>query len=326
MTNFVWTEELTVYALSTLEHGTWAIINPHDMLNTIEKIQLNGGNVTSEEIDQIREDYQVKHEDFRLCLEHLGLITKFDGNCQITDEANRPGFYSGKELAEIIADLGPTSSQAINALGHNFILNAKESLPFCCLLLKPGVPKYYLRGELLNHYLFNQKLNSFKFDNLIDNLVRLGVVKKTEFGLTIGYAPPALTFFQIAKAYLFLASNVIGQKVNAGDLQYEIDCLLPSRDEDYTVLGFDQFPVEGWGKHQAWMPSESFIQLLKIGLIDPLCIARVLNVISKDETNPSKELAKLSLIQLKNKIIDDVRKFRSEPVNLSEILCEFDSQ
>ena len=140
----------------------------------------------------------------------------------------------------------------------------------------------------------------------------------------VDHAPPVLSFYQITSSYLFLASNNVGRKVNSDDLQREVHSLLPNREEDYTVLGFDQFPIEGWGKHQAWMTPESFTRMLQIGLIDPLCIARILKNIVQDKTNPSNELAKLSLRQLKNKIINDVHNFRGDPINLPEVLQEFE--
>jgi len=325
MTDFVWTEVLTEYALRNLEHSTWAVINPQDILRSIKCIQQGGGDVTHEEFDQIRKDLRVESNDFRNSLLQLELLTESsDGSWYLTEETSRPGFYSGKQLAEIIEDVGVNNPRISNILGHNFTLHARESLPFCCNLMEPGIPKDSLKTVLVDHYVFNQKLNSFKFDILLDNLIKFEVVEETEFGYVVKHAPPALTFYHIAYAYFFLARNKVGGKVDASDLHREVHGLLPDREEDCTVLGFDQFPIEGWGKHQAWMTSESFTRLLYAGLIDPLCIAHVLKTIVQDEENPSQDLAQSTLRQLKKKILDDVKKFKGEPVNLPEVLQEFE--
>jgi hypothetical protein len=324
MSDFVWTEELTGIALKNLEHSTWGVINPNDMLRAIEYIHRLGGGASSNEINELRESLGIKGNDFRQNLKHLGLVAvRADKAWEITIEPSQMGFYSGKNLAEIVAGLGIDSPQALSILGHNFILHARESLPFCCRLMDPGVPESYLREELVDHYIFNQKLNSFKFPNLIKNLTRFQVIKETEFGLLVKEAPPALTFYQITSAYLFLASYAVGRKVKSVDLQREVHNLLPRRREDYTVLGFERFPIEGWGKHQAWMSPESFKRLLEVGVVDPLCVARVLQQVTKDKLNPSCNLAEVALGQLLHKIKDDVKPYDGVPVDLSEVLDEF---
>jgi len=325
MSDFVWTKELTAYALSNLEHATWAVINPHDILRTIERIQQGGGKATSDEFNQIRNDLGVDRNDFRYSLLRLELLTESsDGSWYLTDEPSRLGFYSGKELAAIIEDCGIGNPRNLNILGHNFTLHARESLRFCCCLREPGVPKNYLRTELVNHYVFNQKLNPAKFDFLLKNLIRFDVIKEIELGYVVKYAPPVLTFYCIAKAYFFLALNKVGGKVNAADLQRDVHSLIPNREEDCTVLGFEQFPIEGWGRYQAWMTPKSFEQLLHIGLIDPLCIARILQTIVRDKKNPSQDLAHSTLGQLKKKILEDVGKFGEDPINLREVLQEYE--
>jgi len=331
MSDFVWTEEFTVDALSNLEHGTWAIFNPQDIFRAIEQIQQGGGKATKLEFDQIRMDLGVDFYDFRDILVNLELLTKSDGSWHLTDKPSRPGFYSGKELAASIEDCGIDNSWNLNILGHNFTLNARESLRFCYYLMDPGVSKDYLRTELENHYVFNQKLNPFKFENLLRILKKLEVIEETEHGfIVIKYAPPTLTFYNIVSEYFNLVSNKVGSKVDASDLQREVHSLIPNRSEDYTVLGFKKFPIEGWGRYQVWMTSESFERFLSVGLIDPLHIARILKTIVKDRGNPSQDLAQSTLKRLGMKISDDVKSFRgkdgeeSPPINLPEVLREYE--
>ena len=332
MSDFVWTEDLAKYALNNLEHGTWAYVNPQDILRAIKQIQKVGGYATSDEFDQIREDLGVTHNDFRDISRHMELLAdkSSDGYWHLTDwdsteEPSRPGFYSGKELAKINEDGGELENpHDLNILGHNFILNARESLPFCCKLMRPSVPLDYLRTILVDHYVFNQKLNPFKFENLLRILKSLEVIEETEHGFVVKHAPPALTFYHIASEYFFLALNNVDEKVNANDLLREVHNLIPNREEDYTVLGFEKFPIEGWGEHSAWMTPESFEQFLHIGLIDPSCIARILQTIVRDKKNPSQDLAHSTLRQLKKKILDDVMGFRGDPINLPEVLREYE--
>ena len=150
------------------------------------------------------------------------------------------------------------------------------------------------------------------------------MIEESKHGLVVKHAPPALTFYTIIDAYFFLVSNKVGSGVNADDLQREVHNRIPYREEDYAVLGFDQFPVEGWGKRQAWMTSEAFKHILHIGLIDPLCIARILQNIVQDNNNSSQDLARSTLRQLQMKILDDVKKFKGEPINMSEVLQEYE--
>jgi len=91
-------------------------------------------------------------------------------------------------------------------------------------------------------------------------------------------------------------------------------------------LGFEQFPIEGWGKHQAWMTPESFTRMLHVGLIEPLCIARVLRRIVEDKTNPSNHIGKSALMQLRKKIIREMKdpKIQGDPINLQQVLQEYE--
>lgn len=325
MSDFIWTKELTEFAKKSLEHSSWAYINPSDILRTVDRMHQSGGKVSRSEIDQIREDLRLKTEDFWQSAKYLELITiGSDESMQLTDAPSRPGFYCGRELSRIIEDESITSSQALSMLGHNFIMHARESLPFCCSLMDPGSPKDYLKQAFENHYVFNQKLNEFKFQNLIKNLISFNIIKECEYGLVIEHAPSALTFYKITSEYLFLALNAVGRQVDASDLRREVNNLLPNREEDYTVLGFERFPLEGWEKHRTWLTPESFAQMLRVGLVEPKSVARILKFIARDTQNETRHLAQKTLRELKNYILEDAEKFKGEPINFAEILQEYD--
>ena len=62
MTDFQWTEEYTADAARAIEHSTWAVINPQDMLRAILKIHEKGGEATTHDLDAIREDLEKLEE------------------------------------------------------------------------------------------------------------------------------------------------------------------------------------------------------------------------------------------------------------------------
>lgn len=325
MTDLVWTEQFTEFALSAVAHSTWAYFNPPDILRAVDQINSMGGRISGKEFNNLLDRLGATLGDLRTMMEHLGFIKKIpiQETYELTQEQNRPGFYSGKELGDVLKDTGIEGAPALDIVGHNFILHAREALPFACLLIPPGIPEEYLKQEIVNRYVFNQKLNSFKYDNLRRILDQSEIIKDSDSALIVHHAPPALTFYRIVSSYLFLASYKVGEKVHAGDLYREVDSLMPNRTEDYAVLGFKQFPIEGWGKHQAWMTLEAFAQVLHVGLVDPICIARVLEVVWHDKGNHSRDLARSAAKMLKEAILRDVKQFRGNPVNLAEILLEF---
>ena len=219
----------------------------------------------------------------------------------------------------MIRDLTIASAPAKHILGHNFILHAREALTFCSKLMPPGLSEEYLKEELLDHYVFNQKLNPFKFDSLIKNLKGFGVIKGGDRGLVIDHAPPVLCFYQMASSYLYLSDAKVGQKVDAKGLLREVENIIPQRDETCSALGFDRFPIEGWGKHQAWITPESFSRMLEIGLIEPERVFKILQGISSDNTNSSCEFAKSAAERLNIALWNQVKKFKSEPIGIDEI-------
>jgi hypothetical protein len=324
MSDFLWTEELTEYALRNLEHATWAYINPGDMLRAVEYFQRNGGAISKEDSDALGVTLGTKNKDFRDSLKHLRLIRedKEKDNFELTiehDSEDRPGFYTGQRLGEVIKDNGIASVQAKHILGHNFVLHAREALSFCSKLMPPGLPKDYLKEELLDHYIFNQKLNPFKFSNLLENLEGFGIIKECDFGIVIDYAPPALTFFQMASSYFYLSDSKVCHKVDAKSLLREVENIIPQRDENYSALGFDRFPIENWGKHQAWMTPESFSKMLEIGLVEPERVFRILQRISSDNNNPSSESAYSATERLNIALWNQAKKFKGEPIGIDEI-------
>jgi hypothetical protein len=320
-----WNDELTVYAMRAIEHSTWAVINPQDMLRAILKIHEMGGEATTNDLQAIREELGVDNDDFRQNAKHLELIELTEsGAWRLSSEPKRPGFYSGKQLADVTSDLGIGSSRPLHIIGHNFLLHAPESLSFCEHLLAPGRPKSFLKSELLNHYVFNQNINAFKFDGLITNLKQFGVIDDCKHGFKVVHSPPALTFFKIASAYFFLTSDNVGSRVASSDLMFEVDSVIPQRDEDYSVLGFRKFPVEGWGKHQSWMQNDAFTNFLALRLIEPVRIARILNQIAKNESGNTRELVVHTLQRLGTALIEDTRSFKVAPLNLHEVIKNFE--
>ena len=204
------------------------------------------------------------------------------------------------------------------------MLHAREGLSFCGRLCDPGMPKDFLRDTMQDHYVFNQKLNSFKFDNLIRNLMSFGVIKDGDCGLIIDRAPPVLTFYQITSSYFFLSGGKVNCKVDAKDLLRQVDRVIQHRDEDYSVLGFKQFPIEGWGKHQAWMTPESFSKILEIGLVETKTIALILLEIARDEANPSRDLARNAASRIKDALLTQLKKFKQEPIGYEEVVSLLD--
>ena len=325
MSDFLWTEELTGYALRNLEHATWAVINPGDMLRAVEYFQQNGGAISKEDSDALGDTLGPTHKDFRDSLRHLRLIRKDKANdifelTMAIEPEDRPGFYTGQRLGEVIRDIGIASAQAKHILGHNFVLHAREALSFCSKLMPPGLPKEYLKEEFLDHYVFNQKLSSFKCENLPKNLKSFGVVREGDCGLVIDHAPPALSFYQMASSYFYLSDAKVGHKVDARGLLREVENIIPQRDENHSALGFNQFPIEGWGRHEAWMTPDSFSRMLEVGLVEPECVFKILQRISSDNTNPSRECAKTAAGRLNIKLWDQAKKFKKpEPIGIEEI-------
>ena len=324
MSDFVWTEELTEFALRDLKHATWAYINPGDMLRAVEYIHKNGGAISKEDSDELRDSLALKNDDFRLYLQHLRLLREDNTEdvfelTMVPAPEGRPGFYTGRRLGEVIRDLGIASDQAKHILGHNFVLHAREALSFCSKLMPPGLNEEYLKEELLDHYVFNQKLNPFKFDNLIKNLKGFGVVKGGDRGLVIYHAPPVLCFYQMASTYFYLSDSKVCHKVDAKGLLREVENIIPQRDENYSALGFDRFPIEGWGKHQAWMTPESFSRMLEIGLVEPERVFKIIQGISSDNNNPSSESAKSAAARLNIALWNQAKKFKGEPIGIDEI-------
>lgn len=327
MIDFVWTDKHTEAAKRIMKHSTWGVISPPDMLRAVKDIYDRGGIISKEEYIKLSNIYGGNRNDnFQSALIQLYMVrANEDNSYEFTKVGENRGFYSGNELARRIDDVGLINRQTLDILGHNFLLYARESLPLCCQLMQPGIPKNYLEHEYVDQYVFNQKLNKFKFDNLIRILISFDIIEENpHFGLVIKHAPPALTFYHMACSYFFLSSNKIGNEVDAKDLEREVHSLLKVLNDDYTVLGFNKHPIEGWGKRLAWITPESFEQLLDVGLIDPLTIARILKTILRNDQNLSQSLARTVLVQLKQLILDDITTFRGEPINLTEVLQEFE--
>ena len=113
-------------------------------------------------------------------------------------------------------------------------------------------------------------------------------------------------------------------RVDAKDLLRQVDRVIPQRDEDYSVLGFEQFPIQNWGKHGAKMTRESFSKMLEIGLVETGTIALILSEIVRDEANPSRDLAKNAASRLKDALLKQLEKFKPEPIGYEEVVSLLD--
>ena len=327
---FEWTDELTEFAVRNVKHATWAFVNPLDILRVIDHIQQNGGRISKEDYDGLSEKIKVGKSNYSEPLNHLKIVEKGEdpGLYILTQQPkleDRPGFYTGQRIGEVIKDLGFDSSQAKHILAHNFILHAREALSFCSKLSPPGVPENFLKDKLEDHYVFNQKLNKVKCGHLIKLLEGFEVIKEGDCGLVVDYAPPILTFYQIASSYFFLSGGRVNCRVDAKDLLRQVDSIIPQRDEDYSVLGFDQHPVESWGRQTAWMSPESLTKMLEIGLVETETIARILLEIVLDETNSSRDRAKNASSRIKGAILEDIKGFKKpEPIGYEEVVSLLD--
>lgn len=324
MSDFIWTEELTNFALRNVKHATWAVCNCGDMQRIVERLQVNGGAIKNEERPILVDELGVQHNDVFDMLKHLRLVNVTEDETELTtvsEPGDRPGFFLGSRLGELIEDLGIDSPQGTHVLGHNFLMHAREGLSFCSKLLPPGLPKAYLKEQLLDHYVFNAKLNSFKFDNLIRMLMEFGVVQQGTCGLVIKHAPPVLTFYQMVSSYFYLSGWRVNYKIDARSLFREVNNIIPQRDEDYAALGLDQSPIEGWGRHQAWMTPSSFSKMLEIGLIETSAIVKILQNIIRDGSDSSRAMARSAATSIKRALLEDLTSFGNQkPIGCGEVI------
>ena len=112
----------------------------------------------------------------------------------------------------------------------------------------------------------------------------------------------------MAERYLLDADYVIETRVNAADQECYLDRLLPvgnRRDMRFESLGLSKFPFEGWGKYDAWLTASGFRELLAIGLIHPLSVAKVLATTAADSGCESRVAAQQALARIRDKFVED---------------------
>ncbi|MFX0097438.1 MAG: hypothetical protein ACFE7E_06735 [Candidatus Hodarchaeota archaeon] len=329
MDSFKWRGELTQLAKKNQEYQSWAVVKPADMLKATRLIRKSAEGFPLSQKDKLREEIGTDNFDFLVMLKGLGFVVEnltSEGEkfYILTGRSQEPGskqFFSGGFLAQ---DDIPYE-EALKVVGHNFILKARESLEFCAALTPPGLTKEFLKHLFLDHIVFNNKLNAFKFDGLLEMLQDLGIIIEGEYGHVNHYSPAPLTFYCMTERYLLEADYEIGRKVHAGDLLEYIDRVIPERSEDYSSLGFSKFPFEGWGKYRTWLTAELFKEILQIGLTHPLSVAKILRNLIRQNSQDTTKL-KNELLRLKKDRLDRIRKFEKPILGIEDVIRVYDAQ
>lgn len=340
-----WSEELTDLAIKNQTHKKWAVTNPADMLKCLRMIgeKESGYPISSKE--ELRAAVGTDNYDFLDRLRGFGFVCERidDQGIEVffpSKDPQFPGFRTGEFLATLIRDHGINNPDALDVIGHNFILVAQVSLEFCAAMQRPGLKKDALKTRFLNHLVFNNKLNSFKFDNLLEFLIDLGIIEEEKpHGLfRISHSPSPLTFYCMTERYLLEADYEVGNRVNAGDLECYLDRVLPpagdKRDMKFENIGLSRFPFEGWGKYDTWLTNAGFYELLKLGLIHPLSVAKVVKKLVNDPRCESREVAQQGIMKIRENFLlrlkgDSVTKpiWEQPPAGLERWrhVLEFDS-
>ena len=134
------------------------------------------------------------------------------------------------------------------------------------------------------------------------------MIEEVEGLFKVGHSPVPLTFYCMAERYLLEADYVIETRVNAADQECYLDRLLPlgnNRDMRFESLGLSKFPFEGWGRYDTWLTGSGFRELLLIGLIHPLSLAKVLAKIAADSDCESRVAAEQALARIREKFVKD---------------------
>ena len=105
------------------------------------------------------------------------------------------------------------------------------------------------------------------------------------------------------------ADYAIETRVNAADQECYLDRLLPvgnKRDTRFESLGLSKFPFEGRGNYDTWLTGSGFRELLHIGLIHPLSVAKVLAKIASDSNFESCAAAQRGFAKMRDKFLKDI--------------------
>jgi len=326
MEKLKWNEQLTDLAKANLRHQSWAFFNPNDMLIAVQEIIRSENAYKISQVDELVDKVGTENKDFIDQLVGFGFVTtgynsEGESVYTLTSEPDRKGCFSGNYIGRIVNEEGISSSEALHVLGHNFLMSARESLAFCEQLKPPGISEGDLKERFVNTWIFNNKLNPFKFQNLIKILVSLDIIHKGEYGYMVKYMPASLFFYCITERYLLEADYVVGAKIEAGDLILYVNRFLPEkehRSDDFAELGLTKFPYEGWNKYKTWMSIESFQGLLSTGLVRPISMARIITRLA----NNGDEQAQVAMDEMRE-CLENEHTFKTDPKNWSEVQREF---
>jgi hypothetical protein len=317
MDTFHWDEDLTDLALKNQTRQSWATTNPADMLKALRMIADRAGGYPETAKEELRAAVGTRARDN---FDFLDRLRGFGFVCEQKDgqgntffvpskEPQSPGFRTGELLVILMRDHGIHTPDGLVVIGHNFILGARESLEFCAALQRPGSTKDALKLRYLNHLVFNNKLNSFKFDNLFKFLVEIGLIEEVDGLIRIGHSPAPLTFYCMVERYLLEADYEVGIRVNTADQVCYLDRLLPpvgsKRDMRFESLRLSKFPFEGWRGYDSWLTSSGFRELLNIGLIHPLSVAKVLSKLASNPNCESGDAAQRGMTRIREKFVKD---------------------
>jgi hypothetical protein len=309
-----WDDELTELAIKNQTHQSWAVSNPADMLKALRMIADRSGGYPKTSRDELKAAVGTPNFDFLDRLLGFGFIYERPDSQGITvyapsREPRSPAFHTGEFLMDLVRNYGINTPDGLAAIGHNFILGARESLEFCAALQRPGLTKDALKKRFLNRLVFNNKLNPFKFDNLFQFLSELGLIEESEKLYRIAHSPAPLTFYCMVERYLLEANYIVETRVNATDQVCYLDRLLPvepsRREMRFEFLGLSRFPFEGWGKYDTWLTVAGFRDLLRVGLIHPLSVAKVLSKLLSDSYSVSQSAARRGFAKIRDRFVSD---------------------
>jgi len=330
METITWNDDLTKLVKMNLGHQSWQTIATKDMLIACKFIEDNPGVPKDEVEKQLKQELRVGNTNGLRLLEGLYFLESADFYklSETPTDSNRNYYYTGKELHKVILEDSLSSDDAVCFIAHNFMLIARESLELCDYLTTAGVTKQVLREKFENHLVFTNKLNPFKFDNILDVLVNLKILTKEGDRYTILYSPAPLTFYCMIEKYLAESNYSVGARISCDDIKLGLDMCLPKddkRSENYKKLSLSKNPLEGWeSPHYCWMTPESFQEILKIGLIHPTSVAKILCKITLGSDKDKVNIAKKALEELKQDLVEKCKKFHSPFVGFDKILKEFD--
>ena len=251
MSTFTWDDELTDLAIKNQTHQSWAVSNPADMLKAVRIIADKAGGYPETSREELRAAVGTKNVDFLDRLEGFGFVDERQDNhghflYVASTYLDLRDIHTGEFLVNLIRNHGMHTPDALAVIGHNFILGARESLEFCAALQRPGVTKDALKTRFLNHLVFNNKLNPFKFDNLATFLSELGIIEEKDGLCKIALSPAPLTFYCMVERYLLDANYTIETRVNASDQECYLDRLLPTGGKRETRFEPPQMETRGW--------------------------------------------------------------------------------